>query len=75
MVRISTDASHKLQALDASVYPSFKVAFEQPIDTFQKHHPGKRVTEFDVARLVRTAYKKSVSIQTATNGNINLLID
>lgn len=68
MVSIPPHTSHKLQPLDVSVYRSFKVAFEQTIDTFQKNHPGRRVTQFDVASLVRVAYEKSATVQNATSG-------
>ncbi|CAH1991599.1 unnamed protein product [Acanthoscelides obtectus] len=60
--------SHKQQLLDVSVYRSFKVAFEQALDTFQKNHPGRRVNHFDIARLVCTAYEKSAIVQNATSG-------
>lgn len=68
MVSIPPHTSHKLQPLDVSVYRSFKVAFEQAIDTFQKNHPGRRVTQFDIARLVCTAYEKCATVKNATSG-------
>ncbi|CAH1983667.1 unnamed protein product [Acanthoscelides obtectus] len=67
MVSIPPHTSHKLQPLDVSVYRSFKVAFEQALDTFQKNHPGRRVNQFDIARLVGIAYEKSATVQNATN--------
>lgn len=43
-------------------------ALKQMIDTFQQNRFGRRVTQFDFARLVCTAYEKSVNVQKAISG-------
>lgn len=68
IVSIPPHTSHKLQPLDVAVYRSFKIAFEKAVDTFQKNHPGRRITQFDIAGLVCSAFEKSATVQNATSG-------
>ncbi|CAH1965150.1 unnamed protein product [Acanthoscelides obtectus] len=66
MVSIPPHTSHKLQPLDVSVYRSFKVAFEQALDTFQKNHPGRRVNQFGFCTC-NSFYENAAVIEEQSN--------
>lgn len=55
------------------------MAFERTIDTFHKNHPTRRITQFEIAKLVCAAYEKSATVQNANRGvfpyDRNLLTD
>lgn len=60
--------THRLQPLDVAVYGPIKKYFEQEISTFQKQHPGRIVTQYEVARLFREAYLKGASPRNGVSG-------
>ncbi|XP_030751746.1 uncharacterized protein LOC115879195 [Sitophilus oryzae] len=68
ILSVPPHTTHRLQPLDVAVYKPFKAAFEGAVDMFQKNHPGRRITQFDIAQLVKIAFEKSATVQTATNG-------
>lgn len=41
MLSVPPHTTHKLQPLDVAIFKSFKSAFENSIDVFQKNHPGR----------------------------------
>lgn len=60
--------THKLQPLDVSVYGPIKKYFEQEIATFHKVHPGRTISQLDVASIFNPAYLKGASPMNAING-------
>lgn len=43
------------------------MALEQAIETSQKNHPGRKVTQFNISMLVCTTYEKSASMKNTTS--------
>lgn len=68
MLSVPPHTTHKLQPLDVTVFKSFKGAFETAVDIFQKNHPGRRLNQYDIPSLVKTAFEKSATIQSASSG-------
>lgn len=60
--------THKLQPLNVAVNKPFKTAFEKAVNNFQKNYPDRRITQFDIAKLVKCACEESATVETATNG-------
>ena len=68
MLSIPPHSSHKLQPLDKTFFGAFKVYYNQEINKWLLNHPGKRVTDFDVADLAGNAYNRAATMEKAVNG-------
>ena len=55
MLSFPPHCSHRLQPVDRSVYGPFKKYLSSAQDTWQRNHPGKSMTIYDVPSLVRHA--------------------
>jgi hypothetical protein len=45
-----------------------KIFFEQTVDTWQKSHPGRHITQYDIGELFAKAYFRSASVENSVNG-------
>ena len=68
MLSIPPYSSHKLQPLDRTFFGPLKTFYSQEVNKWMVNHPGKRVSDFDVAELVGKAYKRAATMQKAVNG-------
>lgn len=55
LLTIPPRTSHHLQPLDKSVFYPFKTACNTAMDSWNRSHPGKRVTIYDIPQLVNQA--------------------
>jgi len=53
--------SHKIQPLDVAVFKSLKANYDQAVDAWLRNHPGRAVTEYNVAELLVEAWGKAVT--------------
>ena len=60
--------SHKLQPLDRSVYSPLKMFCNQAANAFMVSNPGKTITIYDVAELVRKANEQTLTPRTIRSG-------
>lgn len=68
ILSVPPHTTHKLQPLDVSVFGPLKIFFEQTVDTWQKSHPGRHITQYDIGELFAKAYFRSASVENAVNG-------
>ncbi|XP_055630392.1 uncharacterized protein LOC129771092 [Toxorhynchites rutilus septentrionalis] len=60
--------SNKLQPLDVSFMAPFKAYYSQEVERFLQQNPGKVVCQYDVAELMKPAFIKAATTETAENG-------
>lgn len=60
--------THRMQPLDVSFFAPLKIYFSQDISKWLKAHPGRVVTQFQIAGLFNEAYGKAATVQNACNG-------
>jgi hypothetical protein len=58
----------KLQSLDTAVYGPLKLCFEQAVCFFKQNRAGRRVNQYDAAKLSASAYLRVANPQNATSG-------
>ena len=68
MVSLPPHTSHRLQPLDVTYMKPFKMAFNGACDSWMLAHPGERILQSDVSRLVNTAFTRASVMSTAING-------
>ncbi|XP_064604473.1 tigger transposable element-derived protein 4-like [Liolophura sinensis] len=68
MITIPPHTSHKTQPLDRTFYGPLKTAYEQECHKFMVNHPGKRITQYDIAELVGQAYPRCASVEKGIKG-------
>ena len=59
MLSLPPHTSSKMQPLDIAVFKPFKTYYAQQIDKWMVNHVGMRVTEYDIAQLMKPAYLKA----------------
>lgn len=60
--------AHRLQPLDLSVYGSLKRYLNTAMDDWQRSHPGRALTIYEMAQLLGVAFTKSVTNTNITAG-------
>ena len=60
--------THRLQPLDVSFFGPLTTYYNQELNSWLKTHPGRVVTQFQIAKIFRIAYSKSATIQNAEHG-------
>ena len=60
--------THKLQPLDRVMYGPLKTFYNQECDKWLVNHPGKRITDYDIASLFSAAYMRSATMEKGTVG-------
>lgn len=60
--------THRMQPLDVSFFGPLKTYYDQEITKWLKTHPGRVVTQFQVAALFNEAYGKTATVQNAIHG-------
>lgn len=68
IVTLPPHGSHKLQPLDRSLFSPLKVKYSIECDKFMSQHPGRGITQYNVARLFQEAYKKVATLGNAESG-------
>lgn len=60
--------THRLQPLDLSFFRSVNTHYNSEIVAWLRAHPGRRVTEYEIAGLFASAYGRAASVSNATHG-------
>ncbi|XP_055623220.1 uncharacterized protein LOC129766658 [Toxorhynchites rutilus septentrionalis] len=60
--------SNKLQPLDVSFMAPFKTYYAQEVERFLQQNPGKVVSQYDVAELMKPAFIKAATTEIAEKG-------
>ncbi|KAH9632846.1 hypothetical protein HF086_013633 [Spodoptera exigua] len=68
IVCLPPHCTHRMQPLDVSFFAPLKTYFNQAISKWLKNHPGRVVTQFQIAGLFNEAYGKAATVQNACNG-------
>jgi hypothetical protein len=68
LLSLPSHCTHRMQPLDVSVFKSLKTYYNQEIQCWLRRHPGRPVTEYQIAELFAAAYGKSATVGNATSG-------
>lgn len=60
--------THKLQPLDRTFMKPFKDAYNQRCDVWMRTNAGSRITDYDIAGLVKEAFTKVARLDIAVSG-------
>ena len=70
LVSLPLHASHKLQPLDVGFFGPFKTAYSVECDNWIVGHPGRPITNYQVAGLFRAAYYRVGNLERPINAFI-----
>ena len=70
LVSLPPHASHKLQPLDVGFFGPFKTAYSVECDNWTVGHPGRPITNYQVAGLFRAAYYRVGNLERPINAFI-----
>ena len=65
---LPSHCSHKIQPLDVAIFQSLKSNYDQAVDAWLRNHPGRAVTEYNVAELLAEAWGKAATVANAVSG-------
>jgi len=68
MLSTPPHTTHKLQPLDRPFFKPFKQAYGSASASWMHQNPGTRLTEYDVAGPVNTAFTKAARLEITQNG-------
>ena len=68
VISLPPHCSHRCQPLDIAVFGPLKSAYYRRCDEWMKSHPGKRITQYEVAGLFGDAYCSVATIQKCISG-------
>lgn len=68
MLQLPGHTTHRLQPLDVAIFGPMETYYGQAIQQWLRSNPGKKVSQFEVAKLLNTAYSKAASIENAAQG-------
>lgn len=68
MLSTPPQTTHKLQPLDRVFFKPFKSAFGSASAMWMIQNPGARITDYDIAALVNSAFVKAARLEIAQNG-------
>jgi len=68
MLNLPPHGSHKIQPLDVVFFGPLKAAYASECDTWQVSHPGRAITQYEVAGIFRPAYDRTATVEKAAHG-------
>ncbi|XP_021696059.1 uncharacterized protein LOC110675412 [Aedes aegypti] len=68
LISLPPHTSHKMQPLDRTFMKPFKDSYHERCDVWIRAHSGARITDYDIAGIVRQAYLKVARTDIATSG-------
>jgi len=68
MLSLPPHGSHKIQPLDVVFFGPLKAAYASECDTWQVSHPGRAITQYEVAGIFRPAYDRTATVEKAAHG-------
>ena len=68
LVSLPSHCTHKLQPLDIAFFKSMNSYYDQEVQAWLRRHPGRVVSEWQIAEIFSAAYGKAATVQNACNG-------
>lgn len=68
LIALPSHCTHKLQPLDIAFFKSMNTYYDQEVQAWLRRHPGRVVTELQIAEIFSAAYGKAATVQNACNG-------
>ena len=68
LLSLPSHCTHRMQPLDVSFFKSLNSYYDKEIQCWLRRHPGRPVTEFQIAELFGCAYGKSASVGNGVSG-------
>lgn len=68
LLQLPGHTTHRLQPLDVSVFSPMETYYHEAIRRWMRANPGGKITQFDVAGLLREAYEESITLKNAASG-------
>jgi len=68
LISLPSHCTHKLQPLDIAFFKSMNTYYDQELQAWLRRHPGRVVTEWQIAEIFTAAYGKAATVQNACNG-------
>ncbi|XP_055542598.1 uncharacterized protein LOC129728205 isoform X2 [Wyeomyia smithii] len=68
IISMPPHTSHKLQPLDVAFMSPFKAKYSNAVNAFMKNNPGQVVTLNNICALVKEAFVRTATMETAENG-------
>lgn len=68
LLSLPPHSSHRLQPLDKTFFGPLKAYYANECSKWMSAHPGRCITQFQIANLFRLAYEKAATIGIATKG-------
>ncbi|XP_052752615.1 uncharacterized protein LOC128201064 [Galleria mellonella] len=68
MISTPPHTTHKVKPLDRVFFKPFKSAFGSASAMWMRQNPGARITDYDIAALVNSAFVKAARLEIAQNG-------
>lgn len=68
VVTLAPHSSHKVQPLDRSFFGPLKAKYTIECDRWMTQHPGRAITQYQVAALFNEAYKQVATVGNAASG-------
>ena len=68
LLTIPPHSSHKMQPLDCCYFKSLKAAYNSAADNWMISNPGKRMSIYEVARIIGEAYLRTAIPNSGMNG-------
>ena len=68
IISLLSHSTHRLQPLDVSVFEGVNANYNREVQIWLRQHPGRSVTEFQIATLLGSAYTKAATLSNAVSG-------
>jgi len=68
LLSLPSHCTHRLQPLDVSFFKSLKNYYNKEVQCWLRRHPGRPVTEFQIAELFSIAYGHAASVGNGVSG-------
>lgn len=65
---LPSHCTHRMQLLDISLFKSLKLKYNKAVRLWIRRHPGRPVTEYQIAQLFFTAYGQAAKVGNAMAG-------
>ena len=67
-ISLPSHCTHRMQPLDVSFFKSLKAYYNKEVQCWLRRHPGRPVTEYQIAELFGSAYGQAASVGNALAG-------
>jgi transposase len=68
LLSLPSHCTHRLQPLDVAFFKAANTFYDQSASSWLRSHPGRIITENEIAELFKEAYGKAATVKNATSG-------